>query len=437
MQKKVRKAVSIILRYQSEVFLIKRQNFLRAFPGYTAFPGGKVENKDTGADEEETLLKAVYREGEEELGVNFEYLHHKEEIDINYMAKATSPEFNPLRFETYFFLIDLNEKFEFELDKNEVKEAFWVEPAKLLQDFYLGNHLMVAPIRYVLKKLDSWDGRIIDCDEMRSRTIPMIEPLGGFFQYMPLSNTVPPATRTNCFVLGEDSNRVMIDPSPKNKNELNEFLEAIEKLKIKKLIISHHHKDHHQFTPTIAEALNIPIHISQDSCERIKKVYGLDYFKENEVVILKDGDVLTVWNEEKVKCYAIPGHDEGHIGFAPESLKWFIVGDLFQGVGTVVVGGDEGNMTKYMDSLQKVIQLKPDCVIPSHGIALGGTHILEKTLEHRLVREDQVYELCSSGHSIEEILKIIYFNIPENILKYARANIESHIVRLKELGKIS
>ena len=61
-----------------------------------------------------------------------------------------------------------------------------------------------------------------------------------------------------------------------------------------------------------------------------------------------------------------------------------MAGDLFQGVGTVVIGEPEGNMQTYMETLKKVIKLNPKCVFPSHGIALGGSHILQKNLVTRI-----------------------------------------------------
>lgn len=151
-------------------------------------------------------------------------------------------------------------------------------------------------------------------------------------------------------------------------------------------------------------------------------------------IFLYDQMILTYWRGHAVKAIHIPGHDEGHFGFWSENNAWFIVGDLFQGVGTVVVGGEEGDMTKYLESLKKVIQLNPGCVIPSHGIALGGVHILEKTYEHRLYRESQVAECLKQGFSIDQILDQLYFDIPLSIKKYAKANIESHIRRIEKTG---
>ena len=434
MNKKVRKAVSIVLQHEDEIFFIKRQNFLKAFPGYTSFPGGKVDPLDKDDNEERTLLNTLFREAKEELGVDLEfYLSQFPKSTITQIAKATSPPFNPLRFETYFYLINLSEKIEFDVDENEAYEFGWLKPQVILDEYKKGMRLLVGPVKSVFETLASkvQAGEFHDFDENRDYTMPIIEPLKNLIQVMPLSNTIFPATRTNSFIIGDES-QILIDPSPKNREELNKYLKEIKTYNIDKVFITHHHKDHHQFATEVAIELNLPMYISKDSHERIGRLYGLSYFDGIQIVIAGEGDIVGRWLGQEVKVYEIPGHDEGHLGLAPESLSWFLVGDLFQGVGTVVVGGEEGDMSKYMDSLQKVIDLKPNCVIPSHGIALGGTNILEKTLLHRKLREKQISDLANKGHNVEEILKIIYFDIPDSVVKYAKANIESHLQKISK-----
>ena len=434
MQKKIRQAVSIILRSQDKIFVVKRQNHLKAFPGYTAFPGGKVDKVDKRETLYETLKTSAIREIKEELQFDI-----SEIFPTNFYAKATSPDFNPLRYETYFFLIELDSIPNLIIDEDEVARSWWISADEIIKDFDLGNHLMVYPVRRVLESLG--EKVSVDNDELlkfddRVEAIPCIEPLKHFFQLMPLSNTVPPAERTNSFIIGDDE-KILIDPSPKNQSEYTTFLNAIKNYNISKIVISHHHKDHHQYSTNLAKDLDLPIYISSDSENRIRRIYGTHYFKNIVVYNLAEGDILGTWLGQAIKAYEIPGHDEGHIGFAPENLNWFIVGDLFQGIGTVVVGGEEGDMSKYMASLQKVIALSPRCVIPSHGIALGGTNILQKTFDHRLIREKQILDLYNSGQSVDEILSNIYFDLPLKIVPYAKANIVSHLSKLRLENKLS
>jgi len=432
---KIRKAVSIIFKFENKVFTINRQNFLSAFPGYTAFPGGKVDRSDEKASDELTLIKTLYREAMEELAIDIEIeLLNKNINSVTLIAKATSPDFNPRRFETYFYLVDCLKLLTFQLDHNEFQSGVWLDADEVIKDYENGDRLIVKPVLDIFKLLQTSKKEItfFDFDKVRKDTkIPFIENIHELIQFMPLSNTIIPADRTNCFYFGEKNNKWLIDPSPKNEIEYQHLLDIFKGLPLDKILISHHHKDHHQFANKLARDLSIPIYCSLYTFERIKKIYGSSYFDHLSVHILEDGDVIGKWKGEDVLVHAIPGHDEGHLGFAPRSLKWFIVGDLFQGIGTVVVGGEEGDMAKYLLSLEKVIQLNPKCVIPSHGIPLGGTNILQKTLDHRLIREKQIKEFYLSGLSVDEILTKIYSGVPVEVHRYAKMNIESHLFKLK------
>lgn len=447
--KKIRDAVSIVFECHGEIFTIVRQNFLRNFPGYTAFIGGKVDSEDHAPtpynlhlldDHPVHLINALVREVKEEVGIELDRLIEQGFITaVDYIGRALTPEFNPYRFNTHFFRIAFKQKPSFRVDENEVMRSKWSTPTEVLEHWKTGGSMMVPPVRFFIEALEkdiyfkqelTFENRF-DLDKI----VPWIEPIVGLVQVMPLSNTVPPAQRTNAFLIGEGK-KVLIDPSPKSKDELNKFFETIKDYSLEKIFITHHHKDHHQFAVEIALAKKISIEMSSFTFNKIKKVYGDDYFKDISVNLLSEGDVLTHWNGEKVLVVEVPGHDEGQLAIMPESKNWFLAGDLFQGVGTVVIGGEEGCMTKYMQTLQKVINLAPRCVIPSHGIALGGTYIIEKTLEHRKFREEQVLEMHQEGLSEDEMIKRIYFNIPENILKYARANIQSHLKKLKDENRL-
>ena len=110
--------------------------------------------------------------------------------------------------------------------------------------------------------------------------------------------------------------------------------------------------------------------------------------------------------------------------------------DLFQSVGTVVVGGDEGDMAKYFSSLEKVIALNPKVIFPSHGIGLGSVHKLKKTLKHRRAREAVILEHAKKGMDVEAIFDVIYEGLEARLKIYAVATIEKHLQKLREEGKL-
>lgn len=447
--KRIADAVSVVLMVQDRLFAIKRQLKLKAFPGYWAFPGGKVDADDAQLAPAHDLVKgkaprlmgALVREIREELGLDLKQaMDQGRVLAVEELGLAVTPDFNPQRFATHFFKVTLAERPELTPDSGEILESGWFTGDALQRRYEEGELLCVPPVLQVIKAL-ALDPKTHAVPSLgltydAAHEVPMIESLSGVRQLMPLSHTLPPATRTNCFLIGDQGARkIMIDPSPQDEAELAKLLHVANRYGIDAILLTHHHGDHHEFAPQIAHRYKLPILLSEDTRQRLTRA-NPEYLLGLEVRTLKEGDAITTWLGHPVKVVEVPGHDEGQLALAPENMAWFLAGDLFQGIGTVVIGGDEGDMAKYMRTLAKVIALKPRVVYPSHGIGLGGTGILEKTLEHRKLREQQVLELTQKGRGEKEILDELYSDIPLALHKYALMNIQSHLRKLKEEGAL-
>ncbi|MCP4913045.1 MAG: MBL fold metallo-hydrolase [Oligoflexia bacterium] len=424
----MRKAVTVIFEFEGKILTIERQPNLSVFPGYTAFPGGKVDKSD------KSLEDALKREVKEELGICLDDLKASNILEeIKLFGKATTPKFNPYRFETFFYLISLTRIPEMIFEVGEVKSHSWKFPRELIKDYQDNNILCVPPTIQCFHKVDSFleDGLEVslDLEYDDDSEIPMIESLYHVKQFLPLSNTFPPANRTNSFLI----NDILIDPSPKNEEEYQKFVNTLQSFKVNQIFITHHHPDHHEFATKLANELNVSIRISSDSYQRIKEKYGNDYFQDVEINIAKDGDTLTTLSDgRQVLLMAVPGHDEGQLAIYDENLKWNIVGDLIQTVGTVVIGDKEGDMKKYFSSLENVIKQSPKFIIPSHGIAMGGTNKLEMTLKHRKMREKTIIQLLNENKSVEDIFEHIYEGLDERLKKYALKTIHAHIKKIEQ-----
>ena len=444
------KAVSVVFKFQGKVFIIKRQRYLRNFPGYTAFPGGKVDGEDAhyfqthtfpkewkGLDP--TLMATCIRETQEELSVNLEEFLREGQIKSSSLAGvATTPPFVPYRFETYFFIFELNSLPELNFDQREIEKAKWWEPLDWLRAYERGEELVTHPTLALIKSFSQGQNQIshlnLNLSYCEKEEVPVLHPLGGVIQFLPLSATLPPAQRTNSFLIGDKGARkVLIDPSPHTQKECDRFLKTIENLNLSVdlIFITHHHGDHHQRAVSMAKELGATLAMSRGTQKRIEEKWGAHYWSGISLECFAEGDFITVSSKQKVRVYEVPGHDEGQLALAPQSLNWFLVGDLIQSIGTVFIGGEEGDMAKYFSSLKRVIKLAPRFVMPSHGIVLGGIHQLEATLKHRLHREEQIKKLFQKGKNEGEILEEVYVGLSPRLKPYALKTIEAH---LKKIG---
>jgi len=447
---KIIDSVAAVFCHENHVFMVRRQPYLNAFPGYDSFPGGKIDREDSKSqhparfltDWEGQEMHALVREMQEELAYDLPAEIASGQItSVKFLATAVAPTIVPIRFRLHFFRVDLKTRPVFTPDSGEIADTFWETPQQLLARFHKGDSLMVPPLRWVLEELDrnpqGCDFGDLSPQFDEENYVPRLEQISGV-QIMPVPcNTIPPADRTNAFLLGDsDSPQILVDPSPKSPQVLEKLLRTLRHDDISAVFLTHHHLDHHEHAPELARRLNVPVWMSADTRTRITQKHGDDYFAGLQVEIKQEGDNLTNWKGEAVRVYPIPGHDAGQLALAPESLRWFIVGDLIQSLGTVVISTPEGDMATYFQTLEKIIELGPSVIVPSHGTPMRSTFRLQATLQHRREREKAVLELHADGKTEAEMLDIIYQEVQQELLPFAMENIKSHLVKLRQEGKI-
>jgi glyoxylase-like metal-dependent hydrolase (beta-lactamase superfamily II)/ADP-ribose pyrophosphatase YjhB (NUDIX family) len=443
-------AVTAVLLHGDQLYLVRRNPALPAFSGYHAFPGGKVDRTDGDAPlahpafdgHAPRLVRALARELQEELAFDLLAAVERGHVaELLNLGEVTTPAFAPLRFRTWFFKVVLRERPDFVADPGEAADAAWLPLAEWRRRYHSGRLLVAPPTRLAIEALHA-DLGLRELPPFAAgfdpaRDVPWVEPIAGLRILLVRSNTLPPAEHTNVFWFGGNgSPRVLIDPAPADRAELERLCRSIDAFGVDLVFLTHHHPDHREFADEIARRYRVPLGLSADSHERIVGKAGARYFEGLDVRIYGEGDELTRWQDETVRLWAVPGHDEGQLAPMPESRTWCIVGDLIQGIGTVVIAPPEGDMRKYFASLKRIIAFDPAVIIPSHGLALGGTHYLQAALRHREEREAQIRVRHEAGLSEENILAEIYRGIDPRLLPLARLNIRSHLAKLRGDGAI-
>lgn len=408
-------AVSAFITCGDEFLLIKRQNYLKFFPGYDAFAGGKL-NKNESHEE------ALVRELQEELDFT--------PSTMKYLGSLITPKHHPYRFHTHFFHVPLLEKINFKLDANEFQSIQWIDSNTFFELFDLGKILMVPPIRELIKNFQASPENFIfpTLDhQVFEQNCYHLEPFKKMSQLFVRAKTLPPADTTNCFVV----DGIVIDPSPRDQEELQKLIRTLTPMKPRLIFISHHHSDHHHLAVELAEHFKLPLYFSTITYERLLKKKGADYFREISIQQINHDEKIGSWLDHTIKTISLPGHDDGMLGLYSDDLSWMFVSDLFQGFGTVVIGDDEGDMSDYLQSLDLVIKMNPRKLLPSHGITVGGIDILHRIKKHRLQREEEIQRMLGQGLNESQMLEKIYYDIPEFLKKYALKSILAHLKRIQ------
>lgn len=447
---KILDAVTAVILHQGRLLMVQRQPHLKSFAGYYAFPGGKVDAEDATAPAPQirveglaaVIVTALIREVREEVSLDLAALHAEGAVLATHLlGEATTPAMGHARFRTHFVRVDLARAPALTPELGEIALAEWATPADWLARYASGGLLLAPPTLDAIAalaqnpevtRLANFDDELLTGTQESLRSI---EPLEGLHQILVPSNTLPPAMHTNAWLIG-DSYRVLIDPSPANRTELTRLMALIDRFGIDEILLSHHHPDHRQFANELATHYGVPLAMSADTRKRIEaKQPG--WFGELVLRIYEEGDVVTRWLGQPVRVVCVPGHDEGQLGLMPDSKAWFLVGDLIQGIGTVVISKPEGHMGRYFASLERVIALDPAVILPSHGQATGSTQRLKEVLKHRQLREASILALHRAGKTPEQMLPLLYAEIDPRLLPLAARNIEAHLEKLEEEGLLA
>lgn len=446
----IREAVTAVIQHGGEILMVRRSPALFSFPGYWAFPGGKVDPADalaparTGSwasDIAPAQLEALARELREEISLDLDALVAGGEVgSLHRIGTALTPAIVPVRFNTLFFCLRLGSRPTITLDVGEVDHARWARPQVLVDEYHRGQLLLAPPTIAAIRLLAQGGGQTasdVALEEFHKERMPVIEPIHGLRKLPVRSNTLPPAHHTNCFVIGDEgANVLLIDPAPWNDDELDALHQRVRGFGIRELLLTHHHIDHCERADVLARRLGVNLAMSADTAARIGRG-NPRFFDGLATRVIEDGDIVTHWLGQPVRALAVPGHDEGQLALMPDDRAWCIVGDLIQGVGTVVIHPPEGHMGRYFKSLQRIIDLDPKVIVPSHGLAMGTTHRLRETLKHRQAREARVLQLHQDGRSTDEMLGAIYLDLDPRLLPLARMNIEAHMIKLREDGVLA
>ncbi|MGC2236248.1 MAG: MBL fold metallo-hydrolase [Pyrinomonadaceae bacterium] len=498
-----RDASAVILLNQdfSQVLWAQRNPKLAFLGGWHAFPGGKVESTDSEIkvknceDKElEKFIAAAVRECFEETGVllvrggekltkgQIASLHDDltagrsafgeiladwnlriDARDFFYTGFWTTPQFSPVRFKTRFFIAVCPPKQKPYAAISELQDVEFIEPKRALERWANSEVLISPPVLISLKELadskfkiqnSKSSPSILNLEFLILNLLKNSQKFDGDIHYIefnprvicfPLkTETLPPATHTNCFIVGRRE-FVVIDAASKDESEHRKLFELIDSyieknFACKEIIVSHLHRDHFGGETALKKhlrekfGLNIPISAHKITAESLQNDVKIERFiEDNEVFQLKDENDKSF----EIKALHTPGHARGHLAFYDEQFGFLLSSDNVVGMGTVVIAPPEGDMTDYLASLEQMKNL-PNLrfLCGSHGAAVfDAKGKIEEYIAHRLEREKQILEAVADGAKTPaEIVEKVYVGLKPELFLLAAESVKAHLAKISRDG---
>lgn len=258
------------------------------------------------------------------------------------------------------------------------------------------------------------------------------------------SPTLPPATHTNVYVVGE-GDLLVIDPAspfPAEQEDLRRTLEALaaEGHAVRGVLLTHHHGDHCGGVDAMRRALpGVPVYAHAQTAERLSR-RGLAVER-----LVEGGEVLP-FGPAGLRALHTPGHAPGHLCLVDLAGGGMIVGDMVASQGTIVVDPeDDGDMGQYLRELDRLRALAragagAQRLWPAHGTSVAdGPALLDFYIQHRLLREAKVVAALAGadrrGATLAALLPLAYDDVPPLLHPLAARALRAHLLKLAAEGR--
>ncbi|MGE3773910.1 MAG: MBL fold metallo-hydrolase [Gammaproteobacteria bacterium] len=456
------------------ILLVQRSPALRFFGGFWAFPGGAMEDADRACGEH-AVLSCALRELLEETALGHTLLgvsrgearawlaaftseapppgwrealrRVADNGRYHHVCRITTPEHIAIRFATDFVQLHCERAEDFELDAAELVAGEYVSPADAVARWRRGEMPIAPPTLLLLEQLATHGvpdfravaTRIADSFEHGEFHPARFSP--GVFTAPVPTPTLPPATTTNCYILGERE-LYAIDPAAVDavhRDRLIRKLEALqaEGVTLRGVLLTHHHPDHVGSAALLSRHFGVPLH-AHALCHA--QLADADYLRGRA---LEDGDTLPLGTapdgspDWQLEVLHTPGHARDHLCYVESRYRAAIVGDMLSTVSTIVIDPPEGHMATYLASLERLLTVPMTTLYPAHGPSHRDGHaLIRQYLEHRRARERKIVEaLSDTPRTLAALLPAAYGDVAPAVHGAALRSLLAGLQKLEEEGR--
>ena len=250
--------------------------------------------------------------------------------------------------------------------------------------------------------------------------------------------TLPPATHTNSYALGERE-VVLVEPATPYGDEQREWLAWARGIPssgrtLTAIFLTHHHVDHVGGATRFAAELSLPIWAHAATASRLPDLPVARRLDDGEITTL-DGPRPQRW-----RALHTPGHAPGHVCLYDEEARVLVAGDMVAGVGTILIEPNDGDMAEYVRQLERLAELGARLALPAHGEPIEQpAELFQRYVTHRQMREARALaalaQLRPEGARLEGLVAVVYSDTPRSLWPLAKLSLEAHLIKLEREGR--
>jgi glyoxylase-like metal-dependent hydrolase (beta-lactamase superfamily II) len=222
----------------------------------------------------------------------------------------------------------------------------------------------------------------------------------------------------------------LVDAGTGDPRHLDALETALAGSRLEQVLVTHGHIDDASGAPVIAGRMGRVRFRKMAWPERDAK-WSVPWEPIADKEIISAGDT-------SLETIHTPGHAPDHVCFWHEHTRTLICGDLAVKGSTVWIPASHGgDLAAYLASLDRVLALNPQRMLPAHGpIIEEPEQLLRGYIAHRHEREEQVLDALRQGDQTPEAVTArIYKDLNESFLPLARENVTSQLIKLEREGR--
>jgi glyoxylase-like metal-dependent hydrolase (beta-lactamase superfamily II) len=235
---------------------------------------------------------------------------------------------------------------------------------------------------------------------------------------------------TNTYLLGARDVAV-IDPGPATDSHIEAVVGAAG-LALRWVLVTHTHPDHSPAAALLARRTGAAL---LGRAAPAGQHHDTTFHPDT---VLADGEVLST-GEFELDVIHTPGHASNHLCFLHSQLKWLFTGDHIINGSTVVIDPPDGNMTDYLQSLERLKSFDIAAIAPGHGDIIRAPYdAIDWIISHRLEREGKVAAAVAANVDLttHELVALVYQDVDSALYDVAERSLLAHLEKLEHEGRV-